>query len=87
MVRNLSKYRFNCSFLFWFVLLTLNFLFFFNLNASAATQVSLEWAPNSEPDLAGYRVFCREQSQSYDYGNPSWEGTGTYCTIYDLDET
>ena len=87
MVRNLSKYRFNCSFLFWFVLLTLNFLFFFNLDASAATQVSLEWAPNSEPDLAGYRVFYREQSQSYDYANPSWEGTNTYCTIYNLDET
>ena len=87
MVRILSKYRFNYSFLFWFILLTLNFLFFFNLDASAATQVSLEWAPNSEPDLAGYRVFYREQSQSYDYANPSWEGTDTYCTIYDLDET
>ena len=87
MVINLSKYRFNCSFLFWFVLLTLNLLFFSILNASAATQVSLEWAPNSEPDLAGYRVFYREQSQSYDYANPSWEGTNTYCTIYNLDET
>lgn len=87
MVRNLSKYQFDFSFLFWFILLSLNFLFFFNLGASAATQVSLEWAPNSEPDLAGYRVFYREQSQSYDYANPSWEGTDTYCTIYDLDET
>jgi PKD repeat protein len=87
MVRNLSKYRFNCSFLFWFVLLTLNLLFFSILNASAATQVSLEWAPNSEPNLAGYKVFSREQSQSYDYANPSWEGTDTYSTIYDLDET
>ena len=87
MVRNLSKYRFNYFFLFWFILLTLNLLFFFNLDASAATQVSLVWAPNSEPDLAGYRVFYREQSQSYDYANPSWEGTDTYCTIYDLDET
>ena len=87
MVRNLNQHRFNCSFLFWFILLSLNFLFFFNLDASAATQVSLEWAPNSEPDLAGYRVFCREQSQSYDYANPSWEGTDSYCSIYDLDET
>jgi PKD repeat protein len=87
MVRILNQYRFKCSFLFWFILLTLNFLFFFILDASATTQVSLEWAPNSEPNLAGYRVFCREQSQSYDYANPSWEGTDTYCTIYDLDET
>jgi hypothetical protein len=87
MVRNLSKYQFNYSFLFWFILLTLNFLFFFNLDASAATQVSLEWSPNSESTLAGYKVFSREQSQSYDYANPSWEGTNTYCTINNLDET
>lgn len=87
MVRNLSKYPFSHSFLFWFILLTLNFLFFFILSASAATQVSLEWDANSETDLAGYKIFVREQSQSYDYENPSWEGTDTYCTIYDLDET
>ena len=87
MVRILNQYRFNYSFLFRFIFLSLNFLFFFNLDASAATQVSLEWAPNTELDLAGYRVFCREQSQSYDYLNPSWEGTDTSCTIYNLDET
>ena len=87
MVRILNQYRFNYSFLFRFIFLSLNFLFFFNLDASAATQISLEWAPNTELDLAGYRVFCREQSQSYDYLNPSWEGTDTSCTIYNLDET
>ena len=87
MIENSSKYRLNFSFIFWFLLLTLNLLFFFVLDASAATQVSFEWDPNSEPDLAGYRVFCREESQSYDYNNPSWEGTSTNCTIYDLDET
>jgi PKD repeat protein len=87
MVRNLSKYRFNYSFLIWFILLTLIFPLFIILDASAAPQISLEWNPNSETDLAGYRVFCREQGQSYDYANPSWEGTATYCTIYDIDET
>ena len=87
MVRNLSKYRFNYSFLFWFILLSLNFLLFLVPDTSAATQASFEWEPNTESDLAGYRIFYREQSQSYDYENPSWEGTDTYCTIYDLDES
>ncbi|MEJ2658737.1 MAG: PKD domain-containing protein, partial [Desulfobacterales bacterium] len=87
MVKNSSHYRFNYSFAFRFILFTLIFQFFFVLHAFSATQVSLEWDPNSEPDLAGYRVFSREQSQSYDYANPSWEGTDTYCIIYDLDET
>ena len=87
MVSNLNQYRFNYSFLFWFFFFTLNFLFFFILNSSAATQVSLEWDPNSEPDLSGYRIFVREQNQSYVFASPSWEGTDTYCTIYNLDET
>ena len=87
MVRNLNQYRFNYFFLFCLIFLTFTFLPFFALNSSAATQVTLEWDPNSEPDLAGYRIFCREQSQSYDYTNPSWEGADISCTIYDLDET
>jgi PKD repeat protein len=87
MARKFSKYPFFFSIIFWYTLFTFAFFFLRIINASAATQVSLEWSPNSESDLAGYRVFCREQNQSYDYANPSWEGTDTYCTSYDLDET
>jgi len=54
---------------------------------SAATQASFEWTPNVEPDLAGYRIFSREQSQPYDYADPAWEGMDAYCTIYNLDES
>jgi hypothetical protein len=61
-------------------------LFFFYLTPSYAIDVSFQWDPNSEPDIGGYRVFCREEGQSYNYTNPSWEGTDTLCTIYDLDE-
>jgi len=50
-------------------------------------DVSFQWDKNTDPDLAGYRVFCREIGQSYNYTNPSWEGTDTTCTIYDLDQT
>ena len=87
MVGNLSKSQFKGSCLFWFIFLTPIFLFFFIVNSLAATQVSLTWDANTEASLAGYRFFCREDGQSYDYNTPVWEGTTTSCTIYDLDET
>lgn len=87
MARKISDYPFFFSTIFLFIFFAVAFLFTSTVNSFAATQVAIEWAPNTESDLAGYRVFCREQSQSYDYTNPSWEGTETSCTIYDLDET
>jgi len=82
MARTYGKYLTNYFFIF-----TLTFMFFFTLNASGSTQVILEWSPNSESDLAGYRVYSRMEGQSYDYVNSSWEGTETTTTIYNLDET
>jgi hypothetical protein len=32
----------------------------------SVTQVSLEWDPNTEPDLAGYKVYCGVSSGIYD---------------------
>ena len=61
--------------------------FFFYLTPSYAIDISFQWDPNSEPEIGGYRVFCREEGQSYNYTNPSWEGTDTSCAIYDLDKT
>jgi PKD repeat protein len=87
MVSILNKYRFNYTFLFWFFLLTIALFVFSIPNSSGSTQVTLEWSPNSEPDLAGYKLFCREQGQNYNYDSPCWEGTDTNCTIYDLDDT
>jgi hypothetical protein len=46
----------------------------------------VSWNPNDEPDLAGYRIFMRADGEAYDYDNPDWEGTGTTCTFYDLDD-
>lgn len=53
----------------------------------AETSVTLEWSANTEPDLAGYRVFIHAEGQSYDYIKPEWEGIKTTYTIYRLDET
>jgi len=49
-------------------------------------DVTLAWDPNSEKDLAGYRIFYREEGQSYNYEEPAWEGSETTCTIYNLDD-
>ncbi len=50
-------------------------------------DISLQWTANSEPDVAGYKVYYREQHQSYDYNAPYWETIEPKCTIYDLDTT
>jgi len=55
----------------WFIFLTISLIFLSVVHSFASTQVSLEWSPNKEPNLAGYRVFCREEGKSYDYTNPN----------------
>jgi len=70
----------------WKYLLLFIYLFLFIVTSGHAMDVTLQWSPNSEPDLAGYRLFYREEGQFYNYTNPSWEGTNTTCTIYDLEE-
>jgi PKD repeat protein len=62
-------------------------LFFGFVSPVYALNVTLQWVPNSEPNLAGYKVFSREEGQSYNYANPYWELIDTTCTIYDLNET
>jgi len=49
--------------------------------AAQARDVSLVWDANVEEDLAGYRMFCRQVGQDYNYEVPAWEGTATTCTI------
>jgi len=66
------------------------FLIFLIFNFSTpvyAINVALHWTPNNETNLAGYKVFVREQGQSYNYETPYWETIDNFCTIYDLDET
>jgi hypothetical protein len=47
-------------------------------------DITLQWTPNSEPDVAGYQVFYREQEQSFNYSDPYWDTIEPKCTIYDL---
>jgi hypothetical protein len=59
----------------------LSALFFLSPQHAHSTDITFAWDPNTEPDLAGYRVFHRPAGQNYDYNNPAWEGTATTCTI------
>jgi hypothetical protein len=60
-------------------------VFFLLWSAEAfSVDITLAWDPNSEPELAGYRLFARGQGQSYNYAQPHWQGTATTCTIYGL---
>jgi hypothetical protein len=52
--------------------------------ASAVTDVTLQWNPSNGAD--GYRLFCREEGQNYNYGSPDWEGAETTGIIYGLNE-
>ena len=47
-------------------------------------QVTLAWDENTEPDIAGYRVFGRTAAQSYDYAHPFWTGSKPPCTLSGL---
>ena len=53
---------------------------------AAAFDVTLIWRANDEPDLAGYRVYLRQEDEAFDYDRPEWEGPEAECVIQDLHE-
>jgi hypothetical protein len=56
-------------------------------SAAHALQVTLGWEVPVTGPPDGYRVFSRLEGQSYDYGEPVWEGSATTCTLFDLQDT
>ncbi len=71
----------------WFGLVAMALLLLCPTKAFPAVDIQLTWDANSEPDLAGYRLFMRGEGESYDYSSPDWEGTATTYTFQGLDET
>ena len=75
-----------CVFIYF---VPLTFIFLLSAQNVYSLDVTLVWAPNpnNEEDLvAGYRIFYRKEGQGYEYENPTWEGSETTCTIYNLDD-
>ena len=51
-----------------------------------AMDVTLAWDPNTEADVAGYRIYAREDGENYNYNQPEWVGMDTQCTVVGFDE-
>ena len=48
------------------------------------TEVKLAWEP-CEPAPDGYRIYQRKEAETYDYNQPSWTGSDSIGTVYNLD--
>jgi hypothetical protein len=62
-------------------------MYFCVVSSLYAMDITLRWASSGDPNLAGYKVYYREDGQSYNYSAPYWECTSPECTVYDLDDT
>jgi len=61
-------------------LLTLSFLLVLS-NFALADTVTLQWNDNTEPDLAGYRLFFAPLGGDYDRNNPIYDGIESEAVV------
>ncbi|MGD2186698.1 MAG: fibronectin type III domain-containing protein [Desulfobacterales bacterium] len=54
------------------------------LSVAHAAYVDLEWDPNTEPELAGYKIYWGTASGNYSFSKDA--GKNTTCTVSGLDE-
>ncbi len=47
-------------------------------------QVTLGWNQITGSNIAGYRIFCREDNGTYNFSRPLWTGSGTRLVVKDL---
>jgi hypothetical protein len=47
-------------------------------------QVTLGWNEITGSNIAGYRIFCREDNGTYNFSKPLWTGSETRIVIKDL---
>ena len=81
-----SKAKYECRAIFVWLNLGLTVLVSILLLESAlALDITLTWDPSSIP-VDGYKAFCRQEGEDYDYAQPAWKGSNRTCTVYDLDD-
>lgn len=60
----------------------LAFLICLPVATASAVSVTLEWDSDPQPELRGYKIFCRLTTDAnYDYDRPVWAGTDGRCDI------
>ena len=77
-----NRFLFFCCLFF----LTFTLVLFISSENVYSFDVTLTWDENSDPELAGYKIFSRQEGQNYNYASPAWTGTEETCTIDNLDE-
>ncbi len=66
----------------WLFLILVSLVFILELNPGFAAQIKLAWDPNTEPYLAGYKIYWGNGSKSY--GSPIDVGNVTQYTLTGL---
>ena len=59
---------------------------YFIVTAAYASQVTLGWEPNTEPDLAGYKIYYGNSSRNYTRITDVKDKTAASCIITGLTE-
>jgi hypothetical protein len=81
--KKLSAFRFYL----WHVGLVVLFSTFFSANLAAAAEVTLAWDANTEPDLAGYKIYYDTSSGPPYCGTEADQGTSSIIVLVeDLDD-
>jgi len=63
-------------------IITILMALMFFASTAWAGEVCTEWDANTEPDLAGYRIFVKlETAPTYNYTTPAWEGIETTTSL------
>ncbi len=83
MLSQFRKTRFSCFHAFAFIFLLTLIFSFYTSNVYSA-QATLSWNPNSESELAGYKVYYGNSSRSYSFNDDV--GNQTSYTIANLVE-